>query len=246
MHEGAEKIFRCGTSRDTWLRLNTADPDLIYKSGQARQLAKIGAITSLFNQEHLSVAIVGQHRSKSVPLPVTCIKFHPYDQVHTYCFIRDNFHDIKLCVVSDGPVKIPYHLIYAEWSEERLEEERQSYLGYPSNMTVAEQNEKRLKVAANENWYHEDWSGSKIIRKDDRIYTGARPLKVYCQGIDDLGLPEEAFEMYETDKSVFGIELYSYQQLAHVLYYVDRSLEKYRSVWLDNGGREKLKAEGRL
>jgi hypothetical protein len=69
---------------------------------------------------------------------------------------------------------------------------------------------------------------------------------VYCEGINRLGLPDEAFEMYEEDKSVFGASLHSYAQLVHVLDYVARSLDKYRSVWLDAGGREKLQAEGRL
>jgi len=229
-----EQIFRNGTYLDRWLRLNTPDPNLIYKSGQARQLTRMGSVVTLFNQEHVSLKIVGQHYSKSVPLPVSCIKFHPYDQVYTYCFIRDNFYDIKLCVVSDGPVKIPFNLIYGEWSEERLEKERQRYIKYRSH--DEDESELRLRAYANDNWYHEDWSSSKIIRKDGRIYVGSKPLACYCEGINRLGLPEEAFEMYDTDKSVFGVSLHSYGQLAHVLDYVDRSLERYRRVWLDNGG----------
>ena len=238
-----EQIFRNGTSPDRWLRLNTPDSDLIYKSGQARQLTRISSIVTLFNQDHVSLNVVGQHSSKSVPLPVACIKFHPYNQVNTYCFIRDNFYNIKLCVVSDGPVKIPFHLIYTEWSEDKLEEQRQRYIGYGSE---EEKEERKRKAYVNDDWHHTDWSGSKIVRKDGRIYVGSIPRAVYCEGIDDLGLPQEAFELYDTDKSTFGVELYSYGQLAHVLDYVDRSLEKYRSVWLDNGGRERLKAEGRL
>jgi hypothetical protein len=234
-----EQIFRSGTSPDRWLRLNTPDPDLIYKSRQARQLTQIGSVVTIFHPDHVSMKVVGQHTSKSVSLPVSCIKFQPYDQVYTYCFIRDNFYDIKLCVVSDGPVKIPFNLIYGEWSEEKLEEERQRYIAYRGH---EDESEIKFKAYVNDNWYHEDWSGGKIIRKDGRIYVGSKSLACYCEGINRLGLPDEAFEMYDTDKKIFGVSLSDYGQLAHVLEYVDRSLEKYRSVWLDNGGRERLPA----
>lgn len=230
MIKSEERIYQGGLSTSIWADLHTPKPNLLAKEGQPYQITKILAVAQLLGMEN-EPRIVECHHSKSVPLPVTCFKFGPYDQVFTYCFVRDNFHDIKLCVVSDGPVHIPYSLIHEEWSQERYDREKEKYQGYPSDEILEPERvakRKALLASGTDEWYSTDWSNGVIIRHNDRIYRAEQPLDVYCEGIDKLELPKEVFRAYERGMKMFGCSLSTYGRLVLVLEYIKGSLEKER------------------
>lgn len=222
--EALSALYANGVELAEWGKANVPDKNLIYRNGVADQLRKLGGMAVLVcDQDDPQPRIVGQHYSKSVKLPVTCFKFTPYNQVAAYCFVRDNFHDIKIVVVSDSPIHIPYHVMYQEWSPERYAAEVERYVGYTKNERPPE---------GSDEWFSKDWSHDTILRKDGRIYRTGAHHRVYCEGIDDLGLPDETFKVYEDGMKAFVIETGSYANVALILGLVLRSLEaeRYRRI----------------
>lgn len=188
------------------------------------QLNRFKAISELFPAKHTSFHLVETHNSSGHKLPVVQITFHPYNQVYTHCFIRDNFYDIKLSVVSDGPVKIPYNVVFTKWSDTQYKETKEKAMNY-----VGKNNPDYCWE--NDDWY-EKYAGKKILRHFDEIWVGTKPNKCYCEGINKLDLPEETFQIYKKDKKVFTLSLSSNGHLAYVLDFIYNSLESYRSKYL--------------
>ena len=212
-------IFLSGIELEEWLRLNPPNTDLIYSNGPIDQIAKLNAVKTIIPD--CAVRVVEMHRSKSVPLPVFCIKIHAHN-ADVYCFVRDNFYDIKLCVIADGPVDLPETIIFTELSEDEFVDEQMRYITYGPK---EERASREAAVALNDDWHHANWSNSRIIRKDNRIYRAELPLSCYCEGINKLDLPEKVFEVYQAGASMFGLSLGSYGQLIYVLELISNSLE---------------------
>jgi len=210
-----DAIYASGSDLEAWGNANVPNENLIYRSGVASQLRKIGGVAAIlpnYSQDACHPPrVVGQHRSKSVGLPVTCFKFAPYGQVSAYCFIRDNFYNTKVVVVSDSPIHIPYHVMYQEWSPEQYAAEVERYVGYTKNERPAE---------GSDEWYSKNWSSGTLLRKDGRIYRAGSHQEVYCEGIDDLGLPAGTFKPYEDGMKAFVCEVGSYATVATILEYV--------------------------
>lgn len=241
---GLNSIYNSGKSLEDWDKASTPDENLIYRDGMSRQIKYINGIANILTNRSDEGGfgppkIVSSHSSKSVGLPVSCFKFSPYDQVAAYAFIRDNFHDIKVVVVSDSPIYIPYHILYPEWSQEKYNDEKERYRGYPEDEIILEvegpiRGQKRINrrqellASGTDEWYSEDWSHGSILRKNDRIYRAEGVHEVYCEGIDDLSLPRNAFRIYEDGMKEFGCSVGSYPRVALILEYIMSSLEKER------------------
>jgi hypothetical protein len=94
-----EELYSGGEDLKTWGNTNAPDENLIYRSGVENQILRIGGVAAVLpnysQDEAHPPRVVGTHTSKSVVLPVSCFRFTPYNQVSAYCFIRDNFYNIK-------------------------------------------------------------------------------------------------------------------------------------------------------
>ena len=217
-------IYANGINLKTWGNTNAPDEDLIYRSGVENQILKIGGVAAIlpnYSQDEVyPPRIVGTQTSKSVGLPVSCFRFTPYNQVSAYCFIRDNFYNIKVVVISDSPIHIPYHVMYSELSPEKYADEVERYVGYTK---------KERPSDGSDEWYSKNWASGTIIRKDGRIYRAGSHQSVYCEGIDMRGLPEETFKVYEDGMMSFVCEVGSYATVAKILEHVIGSLEVERS-----------------
>jgi len=139
--------------------------------------------------------------------------FVPRTGASAYAFVRDNFYDVKCCVMSEIPIEIPMGFAHREVDEEWIEKEIESYTGY----------KKRPRPEGDE-WY-KGWSSGEIIRLDGRIYRASTVHHVYCEGIGELGLPEEVFRVYRPGMKRFSVSLWSVARLAFVLECIDRSVE---------------------
>lgn len=218
-----DALYAGGLDLARWGTANTPDQELIYAVGQAIQLKQLNAVATLLPNYSGVVShpkVVGVHTSKSVSLPVTCFRFCPYNQVLAHVLIRDNFYDIKVVVVSDAPIHIPYSLIYEEWGPERYATEVKRYVDYTEELPPPE---------GYDEWYARSWSGGTLLRKDGRIYRAGSHQAVYCEGIDDLGLPAETFQPYQDGLQTFVCEVSSYTTTAAILECVIKSLEMERS-----------------
>lgn len=210
------RLYDDGFDLSAWGRTNTPGEDLIWRKGVDQQIQKIEGVAAVLPGTNDPPRVVGSHTSKSVKLPVTCFRFNLYNQVEAYAFVRDNFHNIKVVVISDSPIHMPYELVHAEWSQERYDEEVKSFREYTGG-----------EVSDTDDWYRE-WSSGSILRKDGRIYRAGSHQKVYCEGIDDLGLPDDVFKPYEEGSQGFVCEIGSYATVAMILEHVVRSLEQER------------------
>lgn len=219
-----EAIYTAGEDLGVWDKANTPEEGLIYRDGMSEQIGKMAAVATLlpnYSQDEVCPPkVVGAHLSKSVGLPVACFKFAPYGQVSAYVFVRDNFHDLKVVVVSDSPIFIPYHVMYREWSQEKYDAEVERYVNYKGDERPPE---------GSDDWYSANWSSGTILRKDGRIYRAGSHQEVYCEGINKLGLPAETFKPYEDGMQSFVCEVGSYATVATILECVVGSLEKERS-----------------
>ncbi len=226
-------LYDNGKDLETWDKENTPDEKLIYSKGMRSQITRISGLANIL-PNHSDIfnppKIVGSHSSKSVGLPVSCFKFNPYGQVVAYAFIRDNFYDIKVVVISDSPIHIPYHVMYNEWNQEKYDHEAKRYLGYPGVEVIGQEKQKEKKelLESGDDWYHTNWAGGRILRKNDRIYQTSSCHEVYCEGINELGLHKEVFKTYEEGMYEFVCAIGSYPTAAKILEYVVKSLEKER------------------
>jgi phenylalanine-4-hydroxylase len=211
-------LYDNGLDLAHWYKENIPDEQLLYRNGLTQQIHKIAAVGSILPDD-VYARVVGDHTSKSVKLPVSCFRFRPPE---AYAFIRDNFHDIKVVVVSDAPIHMPYHVVHTEWSPERYEEEIKRYGRYHENDT-AEEAQQRRALMATDDWY-KDWSSGVILRKNGHIYRAGSYQDVYCEGVNKLGLHRDTFKPYEDGDQGFVCEVGSYVTVALILEHVIRSL----------------------
>lgn len=210
----AKKIYDNGKPINEWIENNL--PKEYGRNSVLNQVERIKAVELLGYPVGMDYEpkIVGQHKSKSIPLPVFCLKYgilssknereNPNDtDIEFYVFVRDNFYDVKLVVVSDCEMDLPYDLIHSHLTEKEYEEEKQSAIGRKD-----ENNEMVKMIRANDDNWIKRWSGrsASILRKDGQIYkTSGYIAKVYCEGIENLNLPDHVFEPYQNGKKQFTI-----------------------------------------
>lgn len=204
----AEKIFSEGIDPDVWEANNKPDSNLICGGGQLEQINNIKAVGAL---SQLEPKIVGEHYSSSVKLPVSCFLLEAYNEVGAYVFVRDNFYDIKCCVMSEVPVDIPMNVVHCEVDEKWLKDQISRYMNYTGKPKPKD-----------DSWYI-DWSEGEIIRERGRIYRATGVRSVFCEGIDRLGLSDEIFRVYRPGSAVFSASISSYPDLAYVIQCIRRS-----------------------
>lgn len=213
-----------------WVKSNQPNSELYYKSGVGRQ-AKCGlAMQDLVGFEMPEPKVAETHTSKSVGLPVQCFKVHHYTNGGAYVFVRDNFHDIKVSVVSKYPIILNYDVVHRFMTQEEYDAEKLRFLNYSGSRMSEEEKQ-------GDNWI-KNWSHNTILRKDDKIWKAYCVYDVYCEGINRIGLPNEVFTVYEEDKSMFTIAMGLWTQVASLMDMIYRSvshgayleLEKARGV----------------
>ena len=219
--ETVADVYSNGLDIATWENENLPDENLIHKSGPHNQCERIKALAVLLGG---SPKIVESHRSKSVKLPVACFKFTIYNEASAYAFIRDNFYDVRVSIVSELPLHIPYRLVHQEVSNEEYEAERDRCKGY--SIMKGKSPEDNLKTALSlltDEWM-EHWSHRRVLRKDNKIWFCNGCHEVYHEGINKLPLPSDTFRVYESGFKNFSIQKGGLTNIALILDYVKFSL----------------------
>lgn len=152
-----EIYYNKGNLVEVWLKNNLSEE--YGRNSVLNQVERIKAVELLGYPIGMDYKpkIVGYHISKSVKLPVFCLKYGILSDkpgetdVEFYVFIRDNFYDIKMVVVSDYTMDLPYDLVHHRLTEKQYKEEKQNainceginQLGLPSNVFLPYENDKK-------------------------------------------------------------------------------------------------------
>jgi hypothetical protein len=201
-----------------WMKANEPSPNLIYNSGVGYQVKQGLAISNIvsFNLDEPKVA--NTHTSKSCKLPVLMFKIWHYENGGAFCFIRDNFYDIKLSVVSEFPIDMNYSYMHHEMSQKEYDAEKKRCIDYNSKPPVSITEEEK----EGDKWM-DKWSSNKILRKDNKIWKAYSVA--HCEGIEKLDLPSEVFRPYETGHSMFTIATASFAHVAYLLEHIQNNVQ---------------------
>ena len=190
------------------------------------QLRCAVAAHTLCNGENPPPRIAQYHTSKSNRLPVAAFKVHHYDNGGAYVFVRDNYHDIKLSVLSEFPIHLDYDFVHQKMTQEEYDAEKLRCINYSGDRMSEEEKQ-------GDNWI-KGWSGNTILRKDNKIWKAYTVNSCYCEGINGIEeLPNNIFSVYQDGMQNFTIALGSWSQVAYLLDLI------YASV--NRGAYEKLK-----
>jgi hypothetical protein len=180
-------------------------------------------------------AAVGHHTSKSIALPVIRIAM-PGMMV----YLRDNFHDINLCVVADAPLTTPVSVLFEgvleplswDWYLEQVERcQNYSWKDWTNEQMSApdllclsnddpwykvkkpETKARWAKRMTDPAWFRHDWSSSTIVWEGD-FGPGVTMWVLdhaYLEGISGL-VPPSAAQPYEPGCSRFALALSNLDQ----------------------------------
>lgn len=147
-------------------------------------LAQIDEFELLGRRLGISVRVVGRHISKSIELPVIHLNLNGGE-----FFIRDNFHDVNLCVLSGEPVRLPFSEIFRkvyqprdwdwylnqmsrarnyswrEWSDDQMDDPGllQTAIDAPwCAIKSREEKDRWLKRFKDPEWFCKDWSSARL------------------------------------------------------------------------------------
>ena len=194
-----DKLWDNGSHIVAWTEATTPDDDLIYKEGHPSQSQSLLAVECLLD---LTCRIVGDHLSKSVRLPVAMFKANIYNEETVYFFTRDNFHDLKLVVVSACSISMSYDVIHRQMTPEELETEKQR--SYTYRKTHKDFNPEDYETDV---WF-DGWCSDSLLRPPDgNIYRCSTVHPVYYEGMKQVGVPTSAFQRYERGRSEFAAEI---------------------------------------
>jgi hypothetical protein len=210
-------VYNGGKSCHDWESKNHPDQDLIYKNGLYSELKQFTAISNIVNFKLDEPKIVAKHSSKSVELPVPAYSMDYFSHAKAIVFMRDNFHDIKMSVVSNCNISLPYEEVHSEVSPEQWAEKLARAKNYCGDQYTEEQ-------YASGEWY-KTWCHNTILLRDGVMFKAYGVQKVYCEGINRIGiLPNEVFHVYETNKNMFSVSVGSYAKAALILEHISNSL----------------------
>ena len=206
-----EDLWRRGQDPAEWGDRTKPRPSLIWKDGHPSQtlVAEVKNLLAMGHLLDMPVKVVASHRSKSVELPVGMFRVEVWGDETVYMFTRDNFHDLKITVVSTCPIKaLPYHLVHTLWTKERYEEEKRRSFEYcrpnPEKNFKGSHDWDPAKYETDE-WY-DSWSGGTLLRHEGKIFRCGSVSSCYYEGIERV-LPEEVFQRYEYGRQQFAIEV---------------------------------------
>lgn len=196
---GLNDIFEAGAAAPEWAAEHTPKESLTYGREQAYQIEDIKCASHLLG---IPARIVGKHRSKSVELPVTMFQAHACMEEIVYFFVRNNFHDIKLSVISSCPIHLDYARIHEHVTREQYFEERAKSFNYCKSHKGFDP-----KTYDGHDWV-EDWSRwSILVDEQNEYYRCSTASACYYEGMADAGVPPEAFHRYEHGRSAFSTEV---------------------------------------
>jgi hypothetical protein len=202
----ARELWEQGTDPQEWGEATTPSETLIYKAGHPRQVQDLYAISHLLG---IPVKIAGSHTSKSVGLPVGIFRADIWTEEEVFMFTRDNFHDLKVVVVSSCPIDhLPYDVAHARWTQEIYDEQKRRSFEYcrpkpEKNLSGSHDwDEADYETDA---WY-DKWSGGTLLRHDGEIYRAGSTASCYYEGIVPI-LPREVFVRYEHGLKNFAVEV---------------------------------------
>lgn len=202
-----KELWLQGTEVVKWAEFTTPDKDLIWKAGHPAQVKDLMSIGQLLG---LPFKVVGSHRSKSVELPVGMFEADIWKEEKVYFLTRDNFHDLKLVVVSSCPIHIDYDLVHRPFSRHEHDDEKRRAFDYCQKRALDDSQPNdgfdTSKFETDE-WF-DDWSrGSLLYVKEDEIYYRCGTThSVYYEGINKV-MPSAAFRRYEHGRDSFAVEI---------------------------------------
>ena len=168
-----------------WLNENEPGEQMLWKGAAENQCQEFLKIAREL-QPGLEPLVVETHTSKSIKLPVVVI-----DGKYGKFYLRDNFHDVNLCVLWDFPPDLQLADVYREldwdwytekmkkcedyswsgWSQEELDDPRITRVQAPTvdgkntywNDRRPEQKDRWAKRMEDPEWYYTDWSSGKLL-----------------------------------------------------------------------------------
>jgi hypothetical protein len=211
-----EKMLRLWHTHGTntpleWSRWTEPREDLIYRAGHSRQVKGLVSISHLLD---LPVRVVGSHRSKSVELPVGMFAANICCEECVCFFTRNNFHDLKLVVVSSVPVDVPYDVVHTRVSQGWYDEEKQRSYEYcrPKPEKGIEGSHDWDETDYQTDAWYDKWTSGTLLRADGEIYRCGATFSGYYEGIDDLNIDDLSddgryYRRYEKGAKRFAVEV---------------------------------------
>jgi len=205
--EKMNTLWAEGKDPESWGEHTTPKDTLIYKSGHPSQIKDLCAIGHLLD---LPARVVGSHSSKSVGLPVGMFHADIWEEETVYFLTRNNFHDLKLVVVSSCPINIDYDIVHTHMTQEQYDETKRSSFEY-----CRPKPERDPPLPGSHDWDEADyetdawyakWGHSTLLRVDGKMYSCGSTFDGYYEGIDRVA-PKEVFQRYEYDRSEFCVEV---------------------------------------
>jgi len=193
-----DALWDNGVSIADWAKEHTPDDNLIWKGGHATQARSLLSVECLMGME---CRIIGSHTSKSVGLPVAIFKEDVCMEEKVYFITRDNFHDLKLVVLSSCPIEMDLGVVHRSMTPEQLVAEREGSREYCK--THEDFNAKDYET---DKWF-DDWCGDTLIRTEGKIFRSSSVNEVYYEGMERSGVPQSAFQRYERGRSEFATEI---------------------------------------
>jgi len=191
-------MWERGQDPHEWAGATVPDKNLIWKAGHPEQVKDLLAIGHLLGRP---VRIVGQHRSKSVGLPVGMFRADMWDEEVVYFVTRDNFHDLKLVVAASSPINVPYDVVHRHTTPEEFAAEKQ--LSYEYCKTHRDFDPAKYETDA---WF-DSWGHDTLLRVDGEIYRCGTTHPVYYEGMAEAGVPRDVFQRYEHGRQNFAVEV---------------------------------------
>lgn len=213
-------------------------PDQMLWEGAA--LAQIEQFRLFAEELGFPWAAVGHHTSKSIPLPVIRILCGDIT-----VYLRDNFHDLNICVVATKPINLPLSVLFDgvleplswDWYLEEVRKAREySWRGWtneqmdapgllalsdtaPTYMVKTLKEKARwVKRLTDPEWYSSDWS-SGTITWEGEFGPGTTMWVLrhpYMEGIGRL-VPQSAAKPYAPGCKGFALALYDLGHVANLI-----------------------------
>lgn len=226
-----------GGSLDAWQEQNPVRDEMLWKGAAIKQIERF---REMGREMNASVEVVGHHTSKSIRLPVALIT-----GTHGRFLLRDNFHDLNLCVLWDFPPDLRYGDLYVAktwewylneierkrgycykgWTEEEMADPRilRVQVTYDNGNTLwrevkGDEKDRWTARMTSTAWFERDWSSGRLFVEGEMGpgCTLYRADRAFCQGISDV-VPYDALQPWEPGKTQFTLALPDYDRAVEVM-----------------------------
>ena len=203
-------------------------------------LQQVNEFRALLEDLGFQWEIVGHHTSKSIRLPVICISHG-----ETKIYLRDNFHDINICVVSKMRLKMQLSALldgvlepkdwewylneiarargysWKEWSDEQMNTPGLLALSDDTPWySIKKPDEKKrwAKRMTDPEWWGKDWAGGEICW-EGRFGPDAHlwiQYHAYLEGIEGI-VPRSATGPYKRGCKGFAFAVFRLEQAKELI-----------------------------